>query len=166
MANGDERMDDKRTLLRHFLAALAYRTAKALRSAPPGFDSFQAGSGLRTPHQLISHMDSVLGYARTFFIGGTYRPPELRDFQDAVEHFHDTVEDLARHIETGTALKEISFEQLLQGPFSDVMTHAGQIAMLRRLAGSPVPSENFIFADISPDNLGPDQPDPVCPDEE
>ena len=30
-------MDDKRTLLRHFLAALAYRTQKALRGAPLEF---------------------------------------------------------------------------------------------------------------------------------
>ena len=57
-------------------------------------------------------------------------------------------------------------EQLLQGPFSDAMTHAGQLAILRRLAGSPVPSENFIFAAISPENLGPNQPLPVHPDED
>jgi hypothetical protein len=36
--------------------------------------------------------------------------------------------------------------------------------MLRRLAGSPVPPENFIVADVSAENLGPDQPRPVAPD--
>jgi hypothetical protein len=46
------------------------------------------------------------------------------------------------------------------------MTHAGQLAMLRRLFGSPVPPENFIFATITPANLGPDQPLPVAPDKE
>jgi hypothetical protein len=44
------------------------------------------------------------------------------------------------------------------------MTHAGQLAMLRRLAGSPIPPENFLVADVSPDNLGPDQPEPASPD--
>jgi hypothetical protein len=44
------------------------------------------------------------------------------------------------------------------------MTHAGQLAMLRRLCGSPVPPENFVFADITPENLGPDQPSPRSPD--
>ena len=43
---------------------------------------------------------------------------------------------------------------VLQGPFADAMTHAGQLAMLRRLAGSPIPPENFIVADISPDTWG------------
>jgi hypothetical protein len=59
----------------------------------------------------------------------------------------------------------MSPERLLQGPFSDAMTHAGQLAMLRRLAGSPVPPENFIVAAIDPDHFGPHQPDPTSPDE-
>ena len=46
------------------------------------------------------------------------------------------------------------------------MTHAGQLALLRRLAGSPVPPENFLFAAISAANLGPDQPLPVSPDKD
>lgn len=36
---------------------------------------------LRTPHELIQHMDSVLGYARTSFVGGRYRAPLLSDFR-------------------------------------------------------------------------------------
>jgi hypothetical protein len=159
-------MNHKRVVLRHFLAALAYRTAKALRDAPPDFASFRAAPEVRTPHELIRHMDSVLGYARTFFVGGSYRAPELPDFHDAVVHFHQTLADIVRHLERGTELHGITEEILLQGPFSDAMTHAGQLALLRRLAGNPVPPENFVFANISPANLGPDQPRPVSPDEE
>jgi hypothetical protein len=44
------------------------------------------------------------------------------------------------------------------------MTHAGQLAMLRRLAGKPVPAENFVFADIGADNVSAEQPAPVAPD--
>ena len=111
-------------------------------------------------------MDSVLGYARTFFVGGRYRAPVLPDFRAAVEHFHETLVDVARHLESGTEFNDITAEKLLQGPFSDAMTHAGQLAMLRRLAGSPVPPENFVFADINPANLGPNQPRPAMPDKE
>jgi len=157
-------MDERRRMLRHFLAALAYRTQKALRDAPEDFGAFRAGEQVRSPHELIRHMDSVLGYARTYFIGGSYRPPDFAAFKDAVAHFHEVVEDLARHLETGTEMREITSEILLQGPFSDAMTHAGQLALLRRLAGSPVPPENFIFAAITVENLGPDQPLPVSPD--
>jgi len=159
-----ELMDAERRLLRHFLAALAYRTQKALRGAPPEFASLQAGSRVRTPHELIRHMDSVLGYSRTFFIGGSYKVPPSSDFQAAVAHFYEILADVARHLEVGTAFRGITAEGLLQGPFSDAMTHAGQLAMLRRLAGSPVPPEDFSLADIRLNNLGPDQPLPVSPD--
>src|SRR5271167_1776502 len=157
-------MDDQRVLLKHFLAALAYRTQKALRGAPPEFASFRAAPQVRSPHELIHHMDSVLGYARTFFIGGSYRPPVLPDFSAAVTHSHETLADLAQHLERGTEFRGITAEVLLQGPFSDAMTHAGQLALLRRLAGTPVPPENFIFAEISPSNLTPNQPLPARPD--
>jgi hypothetical protein len=160
---GGARMDE-RALLEHFLAALAYRTQKALRGAPPEFAMFRAAPQVRSPHELIHHMDSVLGYARTFFIGGSYRPPALPDFSAAVAHFHETLADLAQHLERGTEFRGITAEVLLQGPFSDAMTYAGQLALLRRLAGNPVAPEDFIFAAISSANLGPDQPLPVSPD--
>jgi hypothetical protein len=159
-------MDEKRSLLKHFLAALAYRTQKALRGAPAHFASFRPAPNVRTPLELILHMDSVLGYSRTFLIGGSYRPPPMSDFQAAIAHFHEVLADVAQHRERGTEFQGITSEKLLQGPFSDAMTHAGQLALLRRLAGCPVPPENFIFADITPVNLGPDQPLPVSPDDE
>jgi hypothetical protein len=157
-------MDDKRHMLRHFLAALAYRTQKAVRGAPEDFAGFKAGNDVRTPQELVRHMTSVLGYARTFFIGGEYWPDPLPTFRDEIERFHAMLADLRTHLEAGTPLNGLTEEQLLQGQFSDAMTHAGQLAMLRRLYGEPVRSENFIHAAISPENLTPDQPDPVAPD--
>jgi hypothetical protein len=159
-------MDDKRTLLRHFLAALAYRTQKALRDAPARFDSFSAGEGLRTPAQLVRHMTSVLGFARTFFIGGKYWPDPLPTFPEEIQRFHDMLQDLSGHLKTGTPLQGISPERLLQGPFSDAMSHAGQLAMLRRLAQSPVAPEDFSLAEIDPERVGREQADPVSPDED
>jgi hypothetical protein len=111
-------------------------------------------------------MDSVLGYSRTYFVGGAYQPPVLPDFSAAIAHFHEILTDVAGHIDLGTELHGITPEILLQGPFSDAMTHAGQLALLRRLSGSPVPPENFIFADITPENLSPNQPLPRRPDKD
>ncbi|MFQ5890584.1 MAG: DinB family protein [Gemmatimonadota bacterium] len=159
-------MDDKRLLLKHFLASIAYRTQKALREAPPEYATFRVAPKVRTPHELLLHMTSVLGYARTFFVGGTWRPKKLDSFEAEVRRFHEILEDLGRHLDAGTPFRDTTPERMLQGPFADAMTHAGQLAMLRRLAGSPVPPENFIMAAIDPRNLGPDQPPPVNPDEE
>ena len=157
-------MTEKQDLLRHFLAALAYRTQKALRGAPPDFGSFRAAAKVRTPHELLCHMNSVLGYATTFFVGGSYRVPALPEFAAEIARFHQTLSLLSDLISRCSTWRAIAPEQLLQGPLADAMTHAGQLAMLRRLAGSPVPPENFVFAAIQTDNTGPGQPLPVAPD--
>jgi hypothetical protein len=159
-------MNEKRAMLRHFLAALAYRTQKALRGAPPSFATFEAGQQVRTPAALVRHMTSVLGYAHTCFEGGRYWPEPLPDLDAEIARFHAMLQALSRHLDAGTELRGVTEEQLLQGPFSDAMTHAGQLAVLRRLAGSPVPPENFIVAAVDPANLGPHQADPVSPDAE
>jgi hypothetical protein len=153
--------------LQHLLAALAYRTQKALRDAPASFSGFSAGRQTRSPVEILRHMTSVLGYARTLFVGGSYprRPEPLPTFDAEIERFHQTLDALSRELEAGTPLRGVSEEQLLQGPLADVMTHIGQLALLRRLAGVPVPPENFLFADVRADRLGPDQPRPARPDE-
>jgi len=160
-------MEARRKLLNHFLAALAYRTQKALRDAPQDFGSFRAREGVRTPAELVRHMTSVLGYARTNFVGRSYWPEPLESLNEEIERFHEMLGLLAQHLRNGDELLEgMTEERLLQGPFSDAMTHAGQLALLRRLAGAPVPPENFIVAEIAPDRLGPDQAKPVSPDKE
>lgn len=164
-AAGDNlRMDPQRALLKHFLAAIAYRTQKALRGAPESFAEFRAGANVRTPQELVRHMTGVLGYARTFLLGGVWRPEPLPTLAEEIARFHQTLEDLGRLFEEGVPLRGVSEAQMLQGPLADAMTHAGQLAMLRRLAGSPVPPENFIRAAIHASNLGGDQPLPVAPD--
>ena len=157
-------MTGSRRLLQHFLAALAYRTQKALRGAPDSFPDFRAGTNVRTPHELIWHMTGVIGYARTFLHGGDFAPPRLPSFAAEVARFHETLEGLRADLEDAGLTARISDEQFLQGPLADAMTHAGQLAMLRRLAGSPVASENFIFAGIDRGNVSAAQPEPAAPD--
>jgi trans-aconitate methyltransferase len=153
-----------RQLLRHFLGAIAYRTQKALRGAPAGFGEFRIAATTRTPHELVWHMTGVIGYARTMLHGGSFRPARLEPFDEEVRRFHDTLSLLGADFADDALTASISDEQFLQGPLADAMTHAGQLAMLRRLAGSPVASENFIFADVKADRLGIAQPDPAAPD--
>ena len=154
-----------RALLQHFLAALAYRTQKALRGAPDHYAEFRAAPNVRTPHELVWHMTGVIGYARTMLRGGAFMPPRLDTFDAEVQRFHGTLQALSDDFADLHLEARISDEQFLQGPLSDAMTHAGQLAILRRLAGSPVPSENFIFAGIRRENVSAEQPAPAAPDE-
>jgi hypothetical protein len=157
-------MTESRRLLQHFLAALAYRTQKALRDAPPDFADFRAGQNVRTPSELVRHMTSVIGYARTTLHGGTFEPAPLPTFAEEIARFHETLAGLHTDFADAELHAQISDEQFLQGPLSDAMTHAGQLAMLRRLAGSPVASEDFIFAAVDAANVSAQQPEPVAPD--
>ena len=156
-------MDRDRELLRHFLAAIAYRTQKALRGAPDHYAAFSAGNRVRTPAEVLRHMTSLMGYVRTFFVGGSFQAEPLPTFDDEIKRFHDMIESVGELLASGAPCS-LSTEQLLQGPFADAMTHVGQLAMLRRLAESPVPPENFIYADIRADRLNADQPPPARPD--
>ena len=156
-------MDRDRALLRHFLAAIAYRTQKALRDAPDHYPTFSAGNRVRTPTELIRHMASLMGYVRTHFEGGNYRADPLPSFQEEVARFHTLLKAVGDLLASDAACA-ITTEQLLQGPLADTMTHVGQLAMLRRLADSPVAPENFIYADIRADRLDANQPLPARPD--
>jgi hypothetical protein len=157
-------MNDSRRLLQHFLAALAYRTQKAARGAPANYADFSAFTHSRTPHELVWHMTGLIGYARTFFHGGEWAPLRLETFAAELERFHATLEALSMDFADNSLTATITDEQFLHGPLADAMTHVGQLAMLRRMVGSPVPSENFIQADVRAENLSPAQPEPRAPD--
>jgi hypothetical protein len=49
---------------------------------------------------------------------------------------------------------------LFQGAIADAFTHVGQIAMMRRIAGSPIRGENYFRAEIVVGRVGPEQSAP------
>lgn len=157
-------MTESRRLLQHFLAAIAYRTQKALRGAPNDFADFRAAPTARTPYELLWHMTGLIGYARTMLHGGEFEPPRLPSLADEVARFHVTLEALRRDLGNTTLSAKISDAQFLHGPLADAMTHVGQLAYLRRLHGAPVPSENFIFATVDASNVSSNQALPNAPD--
>ena len=107
----------------------------------------------------------VLGYARAHLRGDSWRARRLPTFDEEVERLHEILDDLSAQLATADLADGLP-DRLLQGPLSDAMSHAGQLAMLRRLAGSPVPPENFIVARIDANNVGPHQPEPESEDKE
>ena len=156
-------MNRNQTLLRHFVAAIAYRSAKALRDAPSTFATFEAGQKSRTPRQLVRHMSGVLNYA----LARVHEPraplADRTSYEKEVERFFALLREFAEHLQE-LELGDAAAERLLQGPLADVMTHIGQLALLRRLSGSPVPPENFYRAAVDAGRLGLDQLAPRSPD--
>ena len=147
MANTD------RDTLRHYLAVLAYRTQKAVRDAPSGYLDFQAGHGVRSPREVLDHMTQLMAFAAKQLTGSAQQLNE----QDPVERFHEALGQLStvlQHVE----MNSDTMLRLLQGPLADAMTHVGQLAMLRRMAESPIVRESFYEANIRADNTSASQP--------
>jgi hypothetical protein len=152
--------DPKRDLLRHALATLAYRGGKALRGAPAGFDAFHAGETTRTPCQILAHIGDLLDWALSVAHAKEAwhnSAPLAWDLE--VQRFFDALQQLDACLASDAPLEE-SAEKLFQGPIADALTHVGQIAMLRRMAGAAVRGENYHRAQIAAGRVGPDQTPP------
>lgn len=153
---------DERELLRHFLATLAYRGARCLEGAPEAYTRYDTGGG-RTPLVILAHMGDLLEWALSMAEGeGRWQPETPEDWQRQVLRFHQGLERLDHLFASDRPLQAEGI-RLLQGPLADAMTHVGQLAILRRMAGAPAPRENFYLADIQKGQVGPTQAPPRRP---
>lgn len=153
--------DPARELLRHTVAALAYRAGKTLRDAPPDFTSFSAGPDARTPGQILAHMCDLFDWALSMARGKqTWADTTPRTWDADCERFFNSLAVFDDFLAGDTALGT-SVERLFQGPVADALTHTGQLAMLRRLAGAPIRAENYARAQIAVGQVGADQPKAV-----
>ncbi len=153
-------VDPKRELLRHTLATVAYRGGKALRGAPADFAEFRVAEGSRTPAQILAHIGDLLDWALSIAKG----KQEWHDSAPLVWHdeqhrFFALLQALEDYLTSGDPLGATP-EALFQGPIADALTHVGQIAMLRRIAGYAMKGENYYKADIVVGRVGQEQTAP------
>ena len=152
-------MDEKRELLRHTLATVAYRAARALEGAPDHFAGFNAAG--RLPVQILAHMGDLFDWALNMALGQErWRDTQPRAWAEEQQRFFESLQTFDAFLATGGPL-HAPVEQLFQGPVADALTHVGQLAMLRRLSGSPIRGENFFVADIKAGQVGAAQPAPL-----
>ena len=150
----------ERDLLRHTLATLAYRAGKVLRDAPPGFSTFRAAPDTRTPGEILAHMCDLLDWAVSLARGTqVWRNSQPETWEQDAARFHAALAAFDEAL-AGEAALGCSCAQLFQGPVADALTHTGQIALLRRMAGTPVRGENYYAADIFAGSVGPEQARP------
>jgi hypothetical protein len=151
---------DARALLRHTLATLAYRGGKVLRDAPPHFAAYPVATGSRTPARILAHVGDLLDWALSAARGEhRWQDSTPLDWDLEVARFYAALERLDAYLASDEPLG-MSAETIFQGPIADALTHVGQLAMLRRLAGSPVRGENYANANIVVGRVGMDQTPP------
>ena len=152
--------DPKRELLRHTVATLAYRGGKAVRNAPAGFAEFRGCSSGRTAGQILAHVCDLLDWGLSIAQGARrWNDSKPLPWDKETERFFAALRRFDDYLASAEPLHETP-EKLFQAPIADALTHVGQIAMLRRMAGSPVKGENYFVAEIVTGRVGAEQAAP------
>jgi len=151
---------DNNSLLRHTVATLAYRGAKAVREAPEHFAKFSAFPGTRTPAEILAHIGDLLDWALSIVNGqqAWHASPPL-PWNEEVERFFARLRAFDDQLASAEPA-EVPANKLFQGPIADALTHVGQLNMLRRAAGAPVTGENYYVAEILAGRVGLEQSRP------
>lgn len=145
-------------MLRHCLATVAYRGAKAIRGAAPEFADFHAAQGVRTPVEILAHVGDLYDWALSVARGKQewLQAAPLPWVREA-ERFHASLKAFDDYLASAQSLP-CTAEELFQGPIADSLTHIGQLTIFRRLAGSPIRAENYAKAKIAKGTVGANQP--------
>jgi hypothetical protein len=157
----DSQLDDtargERSLLRHTVATLAYRAEKVLRDPPAAFAGCRAGADTRSALEIVGHLGDLLEWAEQMAQGHwTWKAASIGNWESDVERFFAALARLDARL-AGEAPLGHPPGVIFQGPVADALTHVGQLALLRRLAGSPVRPESYGRAEIQPGRVGRDQ---------
>ena len=153
-------MTDSRAFLRHILATIAYRGAKAVRNAGPGFADYGSPETSRTPAKILAHMGDLMDWGLAMSEGRQeWHDSASLPWEKECERFFTALKKFDDYLASEKPL-EVSAERLFQGPIADALTHIGQIAMLRRMAGVPMKGENYFVAEITVGRVGADQAPP------
>ena len=153
--------DQGRELLRHTLATLAYRGGKTIRGTNKDFATFRASKDARTPLEILAHIGDLMEWGLSIAEGKqAWSNAKPRVWNQEVKRFHKTLKEFDKFLASGNRLA-CPPQKLFQGPIADALTHVGQIAMLRRLAKTPMRGENYFKADIATGRVGAEQSPPV-----
>jgi hypothetical protein len=148
--------DSNLNMLRHTVATLAYRAGKTLRGAPPGFSNFALASP-QTPGKILAHLCDLFDWALSIANGAErWYNSTPGDWDHDSARFFGGLEAFDRRLAEGGPLA-CDPKRLFQGPVADALTHTGQLALLRRLAGAKITGENYFVAEITTGRCGSDQ---------
>ncbi|KAA3634395.1 MAG: hypothetical protein DWP97_07175 [Calditrichaeota bacterium] len=139
---------DHKTILRHSLATMAFRTTHVLKSYKENYSEFTPCNDVMTPLRIINHMQMMMHYVDTVFRETTFEREEFPNLDDAFRNLLNNLQKLDKTIESLVTIDEDKILSMFQGPILDAMTHVGQLATLRRLSGDPIEGVKYHQAEI------------------
>jgi hypothetical protein len=152
--------NDELRVLRQLAATLAYRAAKVLRDVPASFPHHAFGDSTRQPVRIVAHLADLMAWGVTIADGDIkWNAGGSDDWDREVARFFTGLAALDAALAASGPFKG-SVDKLIQGPLADALTHVGQVAMLRGMAGVPVRPESYAKAKIEVGRVGRDQAAP------
>jgi hypothetical protein len=140
--------ESAKDLFRHTLATLAYRGGKAFAGVPENFSEFRAAPGSRSAGEILAHIGDLLDWALIMAKDKhVWHETAPQSWSRDVARFSTALAAFDAFLASDAPL-QAPLDKLFQGPVADALTHVGQVAMLRRLAESPLKPENYFRADI------------------
>ena len=139
---------------RHTLATLAYRAAKVLRDTPADFSSYRPAKDARSAGEILAHLCDLFDWALTQAKGQEkWQNTQPKSWEADSKRFFEALTTLDEYVASGAEMHAAP-EKIFQGAVADALTHVGQIALLRRLAGAHIKAENYSVAKIEAGKTG------------
>lgn len=145
-----ERQDANGVVMR-LIDGLGYRFYWATEGLTRDDYGFTPGAGCQTIGGLIGHVWGLINWLHIHVIGegAGSRPPDPAGQRlqalDLLPAVRDRVAALDEAALFALRIDDHPFWHMVNGPFSDALTHVGQIASYRRLHGNPVPRHSVFL---------------------
>jgi hypothetical protein len=145
-----ERRDAVGVVLR-LIDGLGYRFYWATAGLAADDYAFSPGAGCQSIGGLIGHVWGLINWIHMNVVGGEAagRSPDPAEQRLQVLNLLSAVRDRIEVFDEvalfALRIDDRPFWHMVNGPFSDALTHVGQIASFRRLHGNPVPRHNVFL---------------------
>ena len=127
---------------------------------PDGFAELRVSPLSRSAVELVSHLGDLMAWGERL-ARGEYRweAGETLEWTTACDRFFRELAALDAAL-ADPAVADVPTAVLFQGPVADALTHVGQLALMRGMAGAAVRPESYARATIEAGRVGREQAAP------
>ena len=90
---------DYKTILRHHLATLAFRTNYAIRGAHSSYQTYSPGDGVRNAKQILFHMLQMIKFSTQEILNEPFVKVDIDDWDKICVEFYQSLKKLDTTIE-------------------------------------------------------------------
>jgi len=140
------------TMLARMLDGLGFRFYWATEGLRPEDYKFRPAADVMSIGELTLHVWDLVAWVSASSLEKQYeKPKEGQAARDealkVIEDLRDTFLAMSDADLTKLRIRDKPFWHIINGPFSDALTHTGQINSFRRLAGNPIAGANVFLGE-------------------